>query len=37
MRYFNELKKSMEYLAKNKKTIFLGQAAAVPGTAMSDT
>ena len=37
MRYFNELKKSMEYLAKNKKTIFLGQAVAVPGTAMSNT
>ncbi len=37
MRYFNELKRSMHYLAKNKKTIFLGQAVEVPGTAMSNT
>ena len=37
MRYFNELKRSMDYLAKNKKTIFLGQAVEVPGTAMSNT
>ena len=27
----------MEYLASNKKTIFLGQAVKVPGTAMSNT
>lgn len=27
----------MEYLALNKKTIFLGQAVKVPGTAMSST
>ena len=37
MGYFTELKKSMEYLAENPKTIFLGQAVAVPGTAMSNT
>ena len=37
MRYFTELKKSMEYVAKNKKTIFLGQAVSNPGTAMSNT
>lgn len=37
MRYFEELKKSMEYIAKSKKTVFLGQAVAVPGTAMSNT
>lgn len=37
MRYFEELKKSMEYLAKNNKTVFLGQAVAVPGTAMFNT
>ena len=37
MKYFTELKKSMEYMAKNKKTIFLGQAVSVPGTAMSNT
>jgi pyruvate/2-oxoglutarate/acetoin dehydrogenase E1 component len=37
MKYFNEIKKSMEYLSKNKKTIFLGQAVSVPGTAMYNT
>ena len=30
MKYFDELKRSMEYLAKNKKTIFIGQAVEVP-------
>ena len=37
MAYFDELKKSMEYLAQNEKTIFIGQAVEVPGTAMSNT
>ena len=37
MKYFEELKKSMNYLAKNKRTIFLGQAVKVEGTAMSNT
>lgn len=37
MRYFKELKKSMEYLASNPKTVFLGQAVEVSGTAMSNT
>jgi len=37
MKYFEELKKSMDYLALNKKTIFIGQAVEVPGTAMSNT
>jgi pyruvate/2-oxoglutarate/acetoin dehydrogenase E1 component len=37
MKYFKELKKSMEYLAKNRKSIFLGQAVQVPGTAMRNT
>ena len=27
----------MNYLAKNKKTIFIGQAVEVPGTSMSNT
>ena len=27
----------MEYIAKNKKTIFIGKAVEVPGTAMSNT
>ena len=37
MKYFDELKKSMNYLAENKKTIFIGQAVKVPGTAMFNT
>ena len=37
MKYFDELKRSMNYLAKNDKTVFLGQAVRVPGTAMSNT
>ena len=37
MKYFDELKKSMNYLAKNKKVIFLGQAVEYAGTAMTNT
>ena len=37
MSYFNELKRSMNYLAKDDRTIFLGQAVKVDGTAMSNT
>lgn len=37
MKYFDELKRSMEYLGKKKDTIFIGQAVEVPGTAMSNT
>ena len=37
MKYFDELKKAMLYLAKNEKTIFIGQAVEAPGTAMSNT
>jgi len=37
MKYFEELKKSMNYLAKDDRTIFLGQAVKVDGTAMSTT
>ena len=37
MKYFNELKRSMNYLAENNKTIFIGQAVEVPGTSMSNT
>jgi len=36
-KYFNELKKSMEWLAKKQETIFLGQAVEYPGTAMTNT
>ncbi len=37
MKYFEELKKSMEFLAKNKKTFFIGQAVEVQGSAMRNT
>ena len=37
MKYFDEIIKSMNYLSENKKTIFLGQAVKVPGTAMHNT
>ena len=37
MSYFKELKRSMNYLAKDDRTIFLGQAVKVDGTAMSNT
>ena len=37
MKYFKELKKSMNYLGNKKDTIFIGQAVEVPGTAMSNT
>jgi pyruvate/2-oxoglutarate/acetoin dehydrogenase E1 component len=35
--YFNELKRSMEWLSTQSSTIFLGQAVSVPGTAMFNT
>lgn len=37
MKYFDELKRSMNFLAQDPRTVFLGQAVAVPGTAMSNT
>jgi len=37
MSYFDELKRSMEFLSKNTKTIFIGQSVEVPGTAMFNT
>ena len=37
MKYFDELKKSMEWLAEQEKTIFIGQAVQYPGTAMYNT
>ena len=36
-KYFDELKRAMNYLGSQKKTIFIGQAVEVPGTAMSNT
>ena len=37
MKYADELKKAMNYLGKKPKSIFLGQAVEVAGTAMSNT
>ena len=37
MKYFQELKKSMNFLAKEKNVIFIGQAVEYPGTAMYNT
>ena len=36
-KYFNEIKRSMDFLGTKKETIFIGQAVEVPGTAMSNT
>ncbi len=35
--YFEQLCRAMEYLAKDPRTVFLGQAVAVKGTAMTTT
>ena len=37
MKYFDEIKSSMEWLARDPRTVFTGQAVEVPGTAMSNT
>jgi len=37
LKYFDELKQSMEYLAEDSRTLFLGQAVACKGTAMTNT
>lgn len=37
MKYFDELKRSMDFLAKDPRVMFLGQAVACPGTAMTNT
>jgi pyruvate/2-oxoglutarate/acetoin dehydrogenase E1 component len=37
MKYFDELKRSMNYLARDPRTVFIGQAVAVAGTAMTNT
>jgi len=36
-RYFDELKRAMEYLGEQTDTVFLGQAVAYKGTAMTNT
>lgn len=37
MKYFDELKRSMEWLGEKPNTMFLGQAVVEKGTAMSNT
>lgn len=37
MKYFDELCRAMDYLARDPRTMFLGQAVACPGTAMTNT
>ena len=37
MKYFDELKRSMDFLAKDSRVLFLGQAVSCAGTAMSNT
>ena len=37
MKYFDELKKTMEWLAQQPKTLFVGQTVAGPGTFMFQT
>lgn len=37
MKYFDELKRSMEWLSARSDTLFVGQAVAVPGTGMSNS
>ena len=35
--YFDELKRAMEYLGEQPDTVFIGQAVAYKGTAMTNT
>ena len=37
MKYFEEIKRSMNYLSTKNDVVFLGQAVNVPGTAMRNT
>ena len=37
MKYFDELCRAMEFLARDERTMFLGQAVSCPGTAMTNT
>jgi pyruvate/2-oxoglutarate/acetoin dehydrogenase E1 component len=37
MKYFDEFCRAMEFLARDPRTMFLGQAVACPGTAMTNT
>ena len=37
MSYFEEIKRSMKYISRSKKTIFLGQSVSVPGNLIFKT
>ena len=37
MKYFDELTRAMDMLAKDERTYFIGQAVACAGTAMTNT
>ena len=37
MKYFDELCRAMEWLARDPRVMFLGQAVGCPGTAMTNT
>ena len=37
MKYAEELKRAMEWLAEKPETLFLGQAVEYPGTAMTNS
>ena len=37
MKYFDELCRAMDFLARDARTLFLGQAVACPGTGMTTT
>ena len=37
MKYFDELKRAMDFLAEDPRTVFIGQAVAVAGTTMTNT
>ncbi len=37
MKYFDELSRAMNFLAQDPRTVFIGQAVAVAGTAMTNT
>ena len=37
MKYFDELKRAMDYLGEKDDTVFIGQAVEYPGTAMFNT
>jgi len=37
MKYFEELVRAMDFLAEDNRTLFIGQAVAYPGTAITNT